>query len=36
MRMTAVLENRNGKWLLVQSHFSLPALGEEAGNSVPV
>lgn len=24
MRLTAVLENRNGRWLLAQSHFSMP------------
>ena len=36
LRMTAVLENRDGKWLLVQGHLSLPAPGEEPGNSVPV
>jgi ketosteroid isomerase-like protein len=36
LRMTAVLEQRGDKWLLVQSHFSLPAPGQEEGDSVPV
>lgn len=36
LRMTAVLEQRGDKWLLVQSHISLPALGQEEGDSVPV
>jgi ketosteroid isomerase-like protein len=36
MRMTAVLEQRNGKWLLVQAHVSLPAAAQEEGDSVPV
>ncbi len=35
-RLTAVFEQRGDQWLLVQSHFSLPAPGQEAGNSVPV
>jgi ketosteroid isomerase-like protein len=33
-RMTAVLEKRGDKWLFVQSHFSLPAAGQE-GESFP-
>lgn len=36
LRMTAVLEQRGDKWLLVQSHVSLPAPGQEEGDSVPV
>jgi ketosteroid isomerase-like protein len=36
MRMTAVLEQRGDKWLLVQGHVSLPAPGQEDGDSVPV
>jgi ketosteroid isomerase-like protein len=34
-RVTTVLENRDGRWLVVQAHFSLPAPTEEAGSSVP-
>lgn len=36
LRMTAVLEQRDDEWLLVQSHVSLPAPGQEEGDSVPV
>ncbi len=36
LRMTAVLEQRGDKWLLVQSHVSVPAAGQEEGDSVPV
>ena len=36
LRMTAVLEQRRNEWLLVQSHISLPAPGQEDGDSVPV
>jgi len=36
LRMTAVLEQRGDEWLLVQSHVSLPATGQEEGDSVPV
>jgi ketosteroid isomerase-like protein len=36
LRMTAVLEQRGNEWLLVQSHISLPAPGQEDGDSVPV
>ena len=36
LRMTAVLEQRDGEWLLVQTHVSLPAPGQEEGDSVPV
>lgn len=35
LRMTAVLEQRNGQWLLVQSHVSVPAPGQQEGSSVP-
>jgi ketosteroid isomerase-like protein len=34
-RLTAVLERREGSWLIVQAHFSLPAAGQEEGQSVP-
>ncbi len=33
-RLTAVLEQRGDQWLIVQSHFSLPAPGQE-GESFP-
>jgi ketosteroid isomerase-like protein len=36
LRMTAVLEKRGDNWLIVQSHVSVPAAGQEEGNSVPV
>jgi len=36
VRMTAVLEQRGDEWILVQSHVSLPAPGQEEGDSVPV
>jgi ketosteroid isomerase-like protein len=32
-RMTAVFENRDGSWLLVNSHFSAPLAGQEEGQS---
>lgn len=35
LRMTAVLEQRNGDWLVTQSHVSVPAGGQEEGSSVP-
>jgi ketosteroid isomerase-like protein len=35
LRMTAVLEQRGDQWLVVQSHVSLPAPGQEEGDSVP-
>lgn len=35
LRMTAVLEKRGDQWLMVQSHVSVPAAGQEEGNSVP-
>ena len=34
-RLTAVLERRGGKWLIVQLHFSLPAGGQAEGESFP-
>lgn len=36
LRMTAVLEQRDDRWLLVQSHVSLPSAAQEEGDSVPV
>jgi ketosteroid isomerase-like protein len=32
-RMTAVFENRDGSWLLVNSHFSAPLAGQDEGQS---
>jgi ketosteroid isomerase-like protein len=32
-RFTAVLEQRDGRWLLVQTHFSLPAAEQAEGRS---
>ena len=32
-RITFVLERREGRWLIVQSHFSTPASGQEEGQS---
>jgi ketosteroid isomerase-like protein len=34
-RITATFENRNGSWLMVQSHFSFPAAGQEEGEAFP-
>lgn len=34
-RFTGVLEKRGDKWLVVQSHFSLPAMGQDEGSSFP-
>ena len=34
-RLTAVLEQRAEGWLLVQTHFSLPATGQSEGDSFP-
>ena len=34
-RFTGVLEQRNGKWLFAQTHFSLPAAGQAPGQSLP-
>jgi ketosteroid isomerase-like protein len=36
LRMTAVLEQRGDEWHFVQAHVSLPAPGQESGDSVPV
>jgi ketosteroid isomerase-like protein len=33
-RLTVVLEEREGQWLIVQSHFSVPAADQEEGHSV--
>jgi uncharacterized protein (TIGR02246 family) len=32
-RCTFVLEKREGRWLVVQAHFSTPAAGQEEGSS---
>jgi ketosteroid isomerase-like protein len=32
-RFTAVLEHRDGRWLLMQTHFSLPAAEQATGRS---
>ncbi len=34
-RLTAVLEKRGDKWLIVQSHFSFPAAAQAEGESFP-
>jgi hypothetical protein len=34
-RMTATLEKRGERWLIVQSHFSFPAAGQAEGQSFP-
>jgi uncharacterized protein (TIGR02246 family) len=34
-RGTFVLEKRDGRWLIVHSHFSTPAAGQAAGDSIP-
>jgi ketosteroid isomerase-like protein len=34
-RGTFVLEKRAGQWLVVHSHFSAPAAGQEEGESYP-
>jgi len=36
MRITSALENRGGKWLISQLHASMPAAGQEEGQSFPV
>jgi ketosteroid isomerase-like protein len=33
VRITMVFENKEGKWLIVQSHFSVPAATQEEGSS---
>ncbi len=35
VRLTTVLEQRGGKWLIVQSHASVPAAGQKEGESWP-
>ncbi len=34
-RLTVVLEKRDGRWLIVQGHFSTPAAGQAEGESFP-
>lgn len=34
-RFTAVLEQRSGRWLLMQTHFSMPAREQAEGESFP-
>jgi uncharacterized protein (TIGR02246 family) len=34
-RSTAVLERREGRWLIAQSHASLPATGQAEGEAFP-
>lgn len=35
-RMTAVLEKRRGKWLIVQMHFSVPNVKQPSGRSFSI
>lgn len=35
VRLTTVLEQRDGRWLIVQSHASVPAAGQKRGESWP-
>jgi ketosteroid isomerase-like protein len=35
VRLTATLEPREGRWRIVQAHFSAPLTGEAAGESFP-
>jgi ketosteroid isomerase-like protein len=35
IRFTTVLEQRDGRWLVVQSHASVPAAGQKEGDSWP-
>jgi ketosteroid isomerase-like protein len=35
VRLSAVLEQREGKWLFVQMHLSSPAPGQAEGESIP-
>ena len=35
-RVTYVLERRDSQWLIVQAHYSLPAAGQDEGESFPV
>jgi ketosteroid isomerase-like protein len=34
VRASFVLEKRAGKWLIVHSHFSMPAAGQDEGSSI--
>jgi len=34
-RLTAVIEKRKGRWLIVQSHFAMPYAGQAVGQSFP-
>lgn len=36
IRLTCVVEKRGDRWLLVQSHASVPAGGQEQGQSFPL
>ena len=36
VRLTTVLEQRGGRWLIVQSHASVPAAGQKEGESWPM
>ena len=36
LRLTAVLQERDDGWRIMQSHISLPAAAQEEGDSVPV
>jgi uncharacterized protein (TIGR02246 family) len=35
VRLTTVLEQRSGRWFIVQSHASVPATGQKQGESWP-
>jgi ketosteroid isomerase-like protein len=35
LRLSAVLEQRQDKWLFVQMHLSTPAAGQDEGESIP-
>lgn len=35
VRLTTVLEQRSGRWFIVQSHASVPAAGQKEGESWP-
>jgi ketosteroid isomerase-like protein len=35
LRLSAVLEQRGGRWLFMHAHFSFPAAGEAEGESFP-
>jgi len=34
-RLTAVFEKRKGRWLIMQSHFAMPYVGQAEGQSFP-